>query len=472
MTLIVTAPGTTVVSGTVLEAMQTQLRAQADRCALAERLARGAYGPGLDGFALAQLDHAAAATRDAARRLDTLAATLSSVSDLLIGAEHAARRGVEATASQAAALLGLIGSRVALLGGVLLVPAALQAARVVQLLPEHLRDAAVSSVAEAAGRGLEEAGRRIATPEGVALAGWLVTLLDDAGLGAVGIPPALVPLIGEPGLGFTGVTSSAAVATGLAVLFGVHGTAPARVERVSAVGGVPAPAPSTLDRRTPPPLSVSDRVARIPDSSGPQVRIEQFNGPRGPRFEVYIAGTNPAAEAGGLNPFDMASNGALVAGLTHASSAQAVELALSDAGATASSDVVFTGHSQGAAVAAVLAESGQWNTAGLITIGGPLGDFPITGDYPTIVIEHDDDIITAASGVRRETNALVVSTTAYPDGASEVFLPHAATSYQSTAALVDSSDAPALVSARERFPSVSGVGVVRHYEATRILDDR
>lgn len=471
MTLTVTAPGTTVVSGTVLEAMQVQLRAQAERCALAERLTRGAYGSGLDGFALAQLDQAATATRDAARRLDTLASTVSSVSDLLIGADQAARRGVEATASQAAALLGLIGSRVALLGGALLLPAALQAARVAQLLPEQLRDAAASTVAEAAGRGLEGVGRRLATPEGVALARWLVTLLDDTGLGAVGIPPALVPVIGEPGLGLTGVTSSAAVLTGLAALFGVHGTAPARVERVSTAGGVPASAPTTLERRTPPPQSVSERVARIPDSSGPQVRVEQFNGATGPRFEVYIAGTNPAAEAGGVNPFDMASNGALVAGLTNASSAQAVELALADAGATVSSEVVFTGHSQGAAVATVLAESGQWTTAGLITIGGPLGDFPITGDYPAIVIEHDDDVVTAASGVRRETNALVVSTTAYPGGASEVFLPHAATTYQSTAARVDSSDDPALVEMRGRLPTTWGVGVVRHYQATRILDD-
>ncbi|MFN3708337.1 hypothetical protein [Microcella sp.] len=470
MTLTVTAPGTTVVSGTVLESMCVQLRAQADRCAFAERLARSAYGPGLDSYALAQLDQAVVATRNAVQRLEALASALTSVADLMIGADHAAQRGIEAAASQAAALLGLIGSRVALIGGVMLLPAALQAARVAQLLPEHLRAAAATTLGAAAGRGLNLVGQRLATPEGVELARWLVSLLDDAALGAAGAPPALVPLIGEPGLGITGVTSSAAVLTGLAAVIGIRGTAPARVERVSVVGGVPTPAPSTLERRTPPPQSISDRVVRIPDSSGPQVRVERYEGPTGPRFEVYIAGTNPTAEAGGTNPFDMASNGALVAGQPDATSVQAVELALRDAGATASSPVVFTGHSQGAAVATVHAESGTWNTAGLITIGGPLGNFPVTGDYPAIVIEHDDDIITAASGLRRETSATVVTTRALPDGASDLFLPHAATSYHGTAALVDASDDPALVAARQRFPTTSGIGAVRHYEATRILD--
>lgn len=94
----------------------------------------------------------------------------------------------------------------------------------------------------------------------------------------------------------------------------------------------------------------------------------------------------------------------------------------------------------------------------------------MTGDYPAIVIEHDDDIISAASGVRRETNATVVTTRAFPDGAGELFLPHAAATYQGTATLVDESSDPALVAARDRFPTVSGVGAVRHYEATRILD--
>lgn len=472
MTLSVTAPGTTVVSGTVLEVMHAQVRAAADRCAMAERLARGAYGPGLDGWALAQLDQAVTATRRAADRLDGLATTLASVGELLIDADRAAHRGVEAAASQAAALIGLIGSRVLIVGGALLIGPATRAVQLAQLLPQDVRATAVASLSAAAARGLEEVGRRVATPEGVALTRWLVTLLDDAALGAVTVPPALVPLIGETGLGLTGVTSAAAFVTGLATMIGIRGTAPARVDQVSTVGGIPVPAPSTLERRTPAPQSVVDRAQRVPDSSGPQVRVETYDGPRGPHFEVYVAGTNPHAEIGGANPFDMASNGALVAGSDRATSVQAIELALTDAGATADSPVVFTGHSQGAAAATVLAESGRWNTAGLLTIGGPLGDFPVTGDYPAIVIEHDDDIITAASGVRRETNATVVTTRAFPDGTSDLFLPHAATTYQGTAALVDASNDPALVAARERFPRVSGVGAVRHYEATRILDDR
>jgi hypothetical protein len=268
-----------------------------------------------------------------------------------------------------------------------------------------------------------------------------------------------------------GVTGVAALATGLATLFGVRGTAPARVDRVRTVGGVPGPVPLTLERRTAAPGSVEARVARIPDSRGPQVRVETYDGAEGPRYEVYIAGTNPDAPAGGANPFDMASNGALLA-RQESTSLQAARYALADAGATATSEVVFTGHSQGAAVATVLAESGEWRTAGLVTVGGPLGSLPVTGDYPAIVIEHDDDIITGAYGLRRETQAVVVETTAVPTEPRELFSAHAATMYRDTAALVDASDDPALVAARDRLPGSSGMGSVRHYVATRILDEQ
>ena len=223
------------------------------------------------------------------------------------------------------------------------------------------------------------------------------------------------------------------------------------------------------------PGSVAERVHRIPDASAP-VRVERYEGPDGAHFEVYIAGTDSTAVLGGAQPWDMASNAALVAD-QDASSLQAVRSALAAAGATGDSSVVFTGYSQGGAIATRLAESGEWTTAGLVTVGSPSGDLPVLGDYPAIVIEHREDLVPGLSGVRRETEALVVQSealragTASAAGATGALAAHDLDRYRATAERVDASTIDELRTRVDALPGSGGggaQGTVLRFTATRI----
>ena len=102
---------------------------------------------------------------------------------------------------------------------------------------------------------------------------------------------------------------------------------------------------------------------------------------------MFIAGTNDWSLHSTDSAFDMSSNLALVAGV-QAASLIATERAMADAGVTRNDRVVFVGHSQGGAVAATLAESGRYDTAGLFTVGAPTGTLPVTGSYPSLTVEH------------------------------------------------------------------------------------
>jgi pimeloyl-ACP methyl ester carboxylesterase len=150
--------------------------------------------------------------------------------------------------------------------------------------------------------------------------------------------------------------------------------------------------------------------------------------------------------------------------------------------------VVFTGYSQGGAIATRLAESGQWSTAGLVTVGSPSGDLPVHGDYPAIVVEHREDLVPGLSGVRRETEALVVQTdglraTSAPpphtsvsgDAASTehsgALAAHDLDRYRATAHRIDAATADELRREIDALPGASGrpaEGTLLRFSATRI----
>jgi pimeloyl-ACP methyl ester carboxylesterase len=185
--------------------------------------------------------------------------------------------------------------------------------------------------------------------------------------------------------------------------------------------------------------------------------------------EVYIAGTDAHAELGGEQPWDMASNIAII-GRSDASSLQAVRSALAAEGVTADTSIVFTGYSQGGAIATALAESGDYRTTGLVSVGAPSGAMPVRGDYPAIVIEHRDDLVPVLSGIRRESNAVIVRGDAVsvgerPDGPVPA---HDLARYLRTAAQADAHDSEALRAAIEALPRVPQSGVASAYTATRI----
>ncbi|MDO9591188.1 MAG: hypothetical protein Q7J04_08615, partial [Microcella sp.] len=393
-------------------------------------------------------------------RLDDLARGLRFAIDVYTQAERVAATAVEMVVAQLAASVGLVAARLGIVLLPTLVNAAITGAAVWAVLPQPVRD----GIAHAAGASAHALLPALSDPRLVSSIRVALSLVDDAALGALGVPPALVAALGETGAGASGIDSAALAVLGLVAIAGTSGTAPVLIDRVWS------------DRRrgegtgsSSPPTSLADRVDRIPDAATPVV-IERYQLADGTwHFEVYIAGTDSHAEIGGDRPWDMASNIALVAE-QRASSLQAVEAALLAAGASASSSVVFTGYSQGGAIATALAESGQWNTTGLVTVGAPTGGMPVQGDYAAVVIEHRDDLVPVLSGIRRETTAVIVRGDAPSAGPSTpAALPaHEIERYLATVAAADDHDNATLQAAIAALPLAPTAGERMAFTATRV----
>lgn len=405
----------------------------------------------------ADLWEAQGSVRRSIEQLSALSAALRTAAGLYDAAEQTAARAVETLAAQLAAAAGLVLSRL----GLLLLPGLLSAASRVALVwglvPAEHRDATVEALVPAVAPLLSEPG--VLEVLRVAL-----SLADDAALGTVGVPPVLAGVLGETGLGLSGIDTAALAVAGLAALAGASGTDPVRVDRAGSDlrrGGESRPVAA--------PGSLADRVGRIPDAAAPIV-IERYTLPDGsPHVEVYIAGTDAHAPMGGEQPWDMASNVAII-GRADASSVQAVRAALAAEGVTGQTSIVFTGYSQGGAIATVLAESGDYRTTGLVTVGAPNGGLPVRGDYPAIVIEHREDLVPVLSGIRRDTTAVIVRGDAFSGGATpEGVLPaHEFERYQRTASAADAHVSAALRAAIDALPHAEAAGVRSAYTATRI----
>ncbi len=444
--------GSTVIAEHLLVA-EHRLALCADDCDRAARRLRplGAPLPGgvFDGSGTVA-ETAAAALARSADEIARLGTALRLALDGYELADSAVRTALDQLLAPMAGLVGAAArSLLGLVGGPLLAGLGVAAAGYA-LLPASSREAMDRSARD----GLRFLGERVLDERTTTMmAGLLMPHVDDGVLGAIGVPPALalrlqsmMPSIdgAEPG----SVAATAGVIAVLGAAAGARGAAPVEVQRVP-----PAPASSPPT----PPAGLAGRVARIPDPAQP-VRVEVYRGAGGAeRFEVFIAGTAHDAPLGGEHPWDGASNIALVA--EHdASSLRAVRAALADAGAGPASPVVFTGYSQGGAVATLLAESGEYRTAGLVTVGAPTGGMPVTGDYPAVTIGHRDDIITALGGAPEPTAAVLV--TADSDGRQEgdgLFAAHELDGYRATAARADASEVPLLRDAVNALPR-GGVG--------------
>jgi hypothetical protein len=232
-----------------------------------------------------------------------------------------------------------------------------------------------------------------------------------------------------------GHEKDAAIDDAAAVLAGHQGTlAPVSVQVVSRTDLVE------------PAQSMAERIARIPETKNP-IRIETYRLANGDTHaEVFIAGTHDWGVGSGATPFDAESNLKLVAGQT-ALSVVATTQALRVAGVKPGDSVTFIGHSQGGAVATALAESGVYNTAGLVTAGSPTGTLPVRGDYPAVVIEHTNDVVPGLGGRRLATQATVVTRDS-GHHRLDVLGAHSTDSYKHTATLIDRSSAPELQAMR------------------------
>ncbi len=201
---------------------------------------------------------------------------------------------------------------------------------------------------------------------------------------------------------------------------------------------------------TAPPRDYVDRLARVPyeeDGSGPQVVIEKYTAPGEPdKYCVYITGTADFNPATTDQPWDMTSNLENAAG-RESGSAAAVRAAMESAGIDENSPVQFTGYSQGGGTAASLVASGLYNTQGLTTFGGPTGQIPIPSGFPTVLVEHSDDIVPALGGEQSNAGAVLVRRDVF--SGEEIPTDYAVVShhieyYLQTARLMDESGSPQL----------------------------
>lgn len=276
---------------------------------------------------------------------------------------------------------------------------------------------------------------------------------DDFLSGFLRVPSAEASLIGDRGIGLTGIDTT--VAAGVVTASAVGILSRTGVSVVTAQTGI----------KSSPVSGVEQRVERVPE--GPeQVRIDRYVLPDGSEsFEVYIAGTAELSTSASDEPWDMTSN--LVAvGNGSSASYRAVEEAMELAGIDSHSKVVLTGYSQGGLLAAQLAASGKYEISGLITIGAPAGQVAVPHEIPYLAIEHTNDLVPALGGDFASSEPLLVRRQIFdgepPHG--EVVLPaHDIDRYQDTARLIDASNDPRVQALIEKLAAPEAAAVSTSY---------
>lgn len=280
---------------------------------------------------------------------------------------------------------------------------------------------------------------------------------DEAALAVAGLPPLTALLPGEYGVALAG-----AAVVGVTSAVGLARQTPVVVASVSPSVAI---APAT---------GAAGRFERIPqpDAGGEQVRIERYEMPSGPdKFEVFVAGTVTFDPRVAGEPFDLASNLENAAG-GDSGAVQAVVAAMREAGVTSENPVQLSGYSQGAATAAWVAASGDFDVQSLTTFGGAVGLIDVPDSVSTVHVAHSDDLVTALGGDYADDGALIVRREVF---ASEVPSPdsllpaHEGSAYRQTAALMDASADPALAASLERMNSFAD-GAVAATATTYRLD--
>ena len=274
-------------------------------------------------------------------------------------------------------------------------------------------------------------------PEFVRLVELATISADDAALGALGVSPLLLAILGPNGLGVHGVDTSARSIMAARAL----GDGTLLRETPVKVTQVGPPVPGT------PPAGAADRATRIPDS-GEQIRIDVHSTPGEPdRYMVYISPTVTFSPDATTEPWDLTSNVAAVAGLS-SGAMRATELAMEAVGITAESEVGFVGYSQGGLVADQLTASGNWNVKVLETYGSPNGGIDLPEGVAGVTVRHSDDFIPATGGPQFDQDHLTVERRVFPDAdtiPSDTPAPaHAREEYEKTAQMLDAATSPEL----------------------------
>jgi hypothetical protein len=280
-----------------------------------------------------------------------------------------------------------------------------------------------------------EHNETLTNPFTVGLVSDVTHALGVASLTATGLPMEATPLLGAAGVA---VVARGALAAG------------------STVGLVSETRVRLSDEHTllvdAAPVGFADRLSRVPDPDHPdtaQVVVERYSTPgEQDRFGVFVTGTVTFSPVADSEPWDTTSNLSNAAG-TGGGSYAAVSAAMELAGVDASSPVQFTGYSQGGATAARLAASGDWNTQGLATFGGPTGQVAIPGGFPTVIVEHTDDLVPALGGHQLNHEAVIVRRDVFGAQVPEEYAvpAHHLEYYERTATLMDGASDPRLKAA-------------------------
>jgi predicted esterase len=282
-------------------------------------------------------------------------------------------------------------------------------------------------------------GHALSDPRVIELVRLAVMSVDEFGAGAVHLPPQLLGVLGPEALGILGLSASAGVLTNAARAVGLATETPVTVSRTGS--NVHATAPTGME----------DLAKRIPPHAA-QVRVERYEVPGGPdRFTVYIGGTRDGSPVATTEPFDMSSN-LTAMGMGDAGSVRAVRMAMAEAGITADSPVQFIGYSQGALVGVTLAESGDYNTQGIFTVGGPTGQLEVPPDTPYLALEHTEDIVPALGGHHADADTVVVRRSLFSDAPVPDTSPlpaHELQRYRESASLLDTSNESRVVGIRD-----------------------
>jgi hypothetical protein len=403
-----------------------------------------------------QLDEAGTALEGASGASERLARSLRETAARYSFAEEGAAR-----ASQA--LAGVLGYGV----GYLLPAIALVALQGVSVLavgllagyaaaPEPARKAFVHGLVG----WLRESRALLSDPHVVRLVRLSVMSVDDFGAGLARLPPAVTRVLGDDGFGVIGLDTSAMLFIGAAAGLG------ALTETAVSVR------PGTVSAVSSRPAGFEDRVERIP-TGGSRIRIDRVSEPERPdRFEVYLGGTTDFSLLAGDDPFDMTSNVTAIAGGSAGSYRAAVQ-AMALAGIEPDSVVVLTGYSQGGLIAAELAASGDYNTAGLYTLGAPAGQVGVPATVPYLAIEHTEDLVPATGGTFATSRPVLVRRSLFdghPPEGDAVFPAHELSRYRETAALLDRSADPEVTAVLRAIggpPSVAATVTSTLYLARR-----
>ncbi|OZB84737.1 hypothetical protein [Microbacterium sp. 13-71-7] len=205
------------------------------------------------------------------------------------------------------------------------------------------------------------------------------------------------------------------------------------------------------------PSTLAGAVSRIPYGRSPQVRVETYRmGDGTQRFVAYIDGTR-GTSAG--EPWSHASNLRMYSEHAEADSYKAVAEALRDAGAGADTPVDLVGYSQGGMIAGLLAQSGEFDVRGVVTVGSPIEPV-LPEDVLSVAVRHTDDPVAGLAGGGSpngtgSSDSLVIRRAAAPGHGTDPRIPaHLLDGYRETVRRAEASGDARMARIAEHFAAL------------------